>query len=339
MSTIEFFIGAGIRGPIAAGSYHVGQIEVQVSYPSVVDFGMGPQVLPQGLSTLFVASWDDPTNKDANDLKSQTYHRHLVVHKAINAINEILLAFKLVRLGHIDSCGLRTIGIYDTLFYFSKIDGDFTGDLNVGLRSSFEQGIQGGAADPHDPFNTTLLAKKHIASDSYPVARRYTRCYELLEHGFYSEAFIIAFSIMDDLVQDMLHHHLEAKGMHTKGERNALLRGIKENRLKIYLGPLLKVLSGSALNELWPKAEKAMEWLNQTRNNIAHGGYGADYNAAAVGIYACVKILYTLHHANLIKSEFSVEFFRHSKLTASWTNNPADWVPVGPVAESMDYAS
>jgi hypothetical protein len=72
-------------------------------------------------------------NKDVEQLRSKGHLRHLVIHKAINAINEILLAYKLVRIGHIDSCGLRTVGIYDALFYFSVVDGVPSGDLNMKL--------------------------------------------------------------------------------------------------------------------------------------------------------------------------------------------------------------
>jgi hypothetical protein len=39
----------------------------------------------------------------------------LPIYDAIDKINEILLAFKLFRIGHIDGCGLRTVGIDDTL--------------------------------------------------------------------------------------------------------------------------------------------------------------------------------------------------------------------------------
>ena len=137
----------------------------------------------------------------------------------------------------------------------------------------------------------------------------------------------------------MLHVQLRAKGMSTKADRDSLMRGIKENRLKLYLGPLLKITAGTTLAELWLQAEKALEWLNRTRNNIAHGGFGADYHSAAVGVYACMKLLHTLHEAELLTAEFPVEFFRHSKLTASWTFNPPEWVPSGSQAESMDYDS
>lgn len=336
MSEIQFTIGIGIKGPIAQGIYQVRGCEVDVSYPVAINLGSDPTPLPNGLSTVFSVKWSDSTGQDTKHLLSGTYHRHLVIHGALSAINELLQAYKLVRLGHIDSCGVRSIGIYDTLFYFATIDGVPTGHLNVGLKSHFHDPF---AENPHDPFGTTALATPHIAQPTLPVARRFLRCYELLEHGFYSEAFIIAFSILDDLTQEMLHAQLQIKGMSSKSDRDALMRGIKENRLKLYLGPVLKITSGHTISELWPKAEKALEWLNKIRNNIAHGGFGADYHSAAVGIYACIKLLHTMHSSNLILAEFPVYFFRHAKITASWTLNPPDWIPFGPQAESMDYDS
>jgi hypothetical protein len=330
MSEIQFTIGIGLKAPIAEGAYKVGAFTIEVSYPSVVNLGMGLESLPIGLSTVFSINWEDDKNRDAKHLRAQSHHRHLTIHKALDAINELLQAYKLVRMGHIDSCGVRSVGIFDTLFYFSSIDGTPTGDLNVRWRGNR---FQTHGASPHDPFGTTALAAPHIATKTLPVARRYVRCYELLEHGFYSEAFIIAFSIMDDLVQEMQHGQLELKGMSAKSDRDSLMRGIKENRLKLYLGPLLKITAGCSATELWPQAEKALEWLNRIRNNIAHGGFGADYHSAAVGIYACIKLLHTLHDAKLMTAEFPVEFFRHAKLTAAWTLSPPAWVPVGSQAE------
>lgn len=336
MSEIQFTVGVGLKAPIADGAYKVGVFNIEVSYPSAVNFGMGPESLPIGLSTVFSVRWEDSKNQDAKHLQAQSYHRHLVIHKALGAINELLQAYKLVRMGHINSCGVRSVGVNDTLFYFSSIDGVPTGNLNVGFRGSR---FQSHAASPHDPFGTTALAAPHIATETLPVARRYVRCYELLEHGFYSEAFIIAFSVMDDLVQEMQHSQLQIKGMSAKSDRDSLMRGIKENRLKLYLGSLLKITAGCTATELWPQAEKALEWLNKIRNNIAHGGFGADYHSAAVGIYACIKLLHTLHAAKLMTAEFPVEFFRHAKLTAAWTLNPQSWVPTGSQAESLDFES
>lgn len=292
--------------------------------------------LPHGLSTVFVVTWSDAHGGDSKYLKAKTYHRHLVILKALDSINELLQAYKLVRMGHIDSCGVRTIGKYDTLFYFSTIDGQPCGDLNMGWKAGL---CNISPESPHDPFGTTILAKPHIGTSTLPVARRFLRCYELLEHGFYSESFIIAFSAMDDLVQEMLHQQLASIGLNKKSERDSLLRSIKESRLKLYLGPVLKIACGSSITELWENAEKALQWINGIKNQIAHSGLKTDHGTAAIGIFACIKILQTLHEAKLINAEFPVEFFRHSKLTASWTSNPPNWVPQGTVAECMDYAS
>jgi hypothetical protein len=297
--------------------------------------------MPHGRSTLFIVTWEDPDDVDSGHLRSNTYHRNMVVYKALAAINEILLAFKMASFNHLDSVGLRTIGINDTLFYCHKIDLEPARGLNCKLRSVLIDRIppREGDVGKNDPFNRTAIARDHIASGSFPVARRYTRCYELLEHGFYSEAFIIAFSIMDDLIQEMLHNLLVNKGIQTEAERNVFLRGIKENRLKIYLGPLLKTLYGRSITDLWPNAENALSWLNTKRNKIAHAGHEANHHSASVGIYACIKILHELHQAKLINSEFTVEFFRHAKTTASWTDDSPGWVPRGQVAESMDFSS
>ena len=341
LSTIKFCIGIGISGPIAADSYQVRDYLVEVSYPKVFNFGLGPEEMPRGRSTLFIVTWEDPENIDSGHLRSKTYHRNMVVHKALAAINEILLAFKMVSIGHLDSSGLRTIGIDDTLFYCHKIDSELAGGLNCKLRSVLIDRIppREGDVGRNDPFNTTELAREHIASDSFPVVRRYTRCYELLEHGFYSEAFIIAFSIMDDLIQDMLHNLLIKKGTQSKTKREEIIRGIKGERLKTFLVPLLKEFCGRSITDLWSNAEDALSWLNTKRNKIAHAGHEADYHSASVGIYACIKILHELHQSELINSEFPVGFFRHAKTTASWTDNSPEWVPRGPVAESMDFAS
>lgn len=258
----------------------------------------------------------------------------------MDAINELLLAFKIVRVGHIDSVGLRAIGINDTLFYFARVEGEHVGGLNVRLKSAGRRQpgapIEPGLLDRH---GTSGLARPHIGTGTLPVARRYVRCFELLEHGFYTEAFVIAFAIPDDVVQQMLDELVRVRGIETKKERDALLRVIKESRLRIYLGPLLKLVAGKSITDLWPAADQAIDWLNEKRNRIAHSGGKADESSAAVGIFGCMKLITVLHLEGFAVAEFPVEMFRHAKVTASWTADRPAWVPVGPIAESNDFES
>ena len=318
MRKISYVIGIAIQPPIADGVYHVGKFCVEVSYPTIINFGVIETELPRGMSTVFVVSWVDEKD-DAANINSNTYHRNLVIYKALTAINEILQACKLVRIGHLAGCGIRTIGIYDTIFHFPMIDDKPNGSFN----SIFRHG-QNLTASLNE---NAELAKPHISNPTLPVARRFTRCYELLEHGFYSESFIVSFSIMDDIVQEMLHNQLEKKGLTTKTDQELLTRGIKEGRLKIFLGPLLKIISGNNVSDLWPKSFEALEWLNSRRNKIAHGGFVADYNSAAVAIFACIKIIHSLHKAGLLKAEFPIEMLQYAKLAAAWTVKPPSWVP------------
>jgi hypothetical protein len=340
MNEISFTVCVGLRGPIEAGEYDVANKKVTVSYPNAVDINFAKFDLPKSLSTLFVVSWKDNSNKTiTNRLQSNSFERHLPLYEALEAISELLLAYKLVRIGHSDGMGIRTIGIGDTLFHFPAINGIPTGDLNIGLKNYADNNAWQSDLTSNDPNGTTNLAIPHIATSTYPVARRYVRCYELLEHGFYSEAFIVAFSVFDDLIQQSLHKILEQKGLHSKEERDQLLRGIKENRLKIYLGPLLKIAIGTSISTLWPDSKDALEWLNAIRNRIAHSGEKVDYATAAKGIYACIKTLVVLKENGIIDTDFSVELFRHAKLTAAWTINPPNWIPSGELVESMDFRS
>lgn len=339
MSQISFTVGVGVRGPIAPGIYTIGRKSIAVSYPPGINLGFTILELPKSLSTLFVVSWEDKGGKVSSSLNGKGFERHLPIYEALSAIAELLLAYKLVRIGHADGRGLRTIGIGDTLVYFSTIDGVQTGDLNVGLKNYGGNNAWPGVQTEVDPHGTTAIAAPHIGSDSLPLARRYVRCFELLEHGFYSEAFIVAFSVLDDLVQQVLHDSLCKKGLESKTERNELLRGIKENRLKLYLGPVLKLACGQDISTMWATSTSALEWMNTTRNRIAHSAEAVDYASAAKAIYACLRVIVALKEHDLTKSEIPVELFRHAKITAAWTIEPPTWVPKGELAESMDFRS
>lgn len=331
---IEYIICIQIRAPIPEGTYAIGEFVVEVSYPNSVATSAREYQLPSGYCTQFVISWFDHTGKDSIDLRKSSFHPQLVIYKALEPINEIIQAYKLVRLPHVDSAGLRTIGLHDCLYYLPKIDGERANICGLRVERIFQYQ---SSEFPIDPYGTSALAQPHIGTSTLPVARRFLRCYELLDHGFYSEAFIISFSILDDLVQEMLHKQLEIRGMIEKDDRNMLLRGIKESRLRLFLGPLLKIICGITLNELWGDSEAAIQWVNGIRNKIAHGGFNATHDIAAVGIYACIKTLFMLDSAKLITAEFPLTFFFHAKITAIHTNNAPSWVPKDGVAGNYNF--
>lgn len=339
MPQIDFTVAVGVRAPIDPGNYQVRDRELEVSYPPRVALPAGVVELPRSLSTLFVVRWEDKSGKTARGLRSGGFERHLVIYDVLSTISELFLAYKLVRVGHADGRGVRAVGIGDTLLYFSTVDGNPTGNLNLGLRNYKGNNAWLGAATASDPHGTNALARPHIGTATVPLTRRYVRCFELIEHGLYAEAFVVAFSLLDDFVQQTLHELLSAKGLSDKAERNELLRGIKEKRLRLYLGPLLKLACGSDIAAMWPQAPAALEWLNTTRNRIAHSAEVVDYATARRGVFACLKLLVVLREHGVASPDIAVEVFREAKIMAAWTQDAPAWVPRGELAETMDFRS
>ena len=47
MNEIQFTIGIGLKAPIAEGPYKVGAYDIEVSYPEIVNLGMGLEPSPR----------------------------------------------------------------------------------------------------------------------------------------------------------------------------------------------------------------------------------------------------------------------------------------------------
>jgi|ERR1700734_381248 len=340
---IKFAVCIALQGPIIPGEYNVDFARIVVDYPNQVSVGLpSPLNLPKGVSTLFVVSWVDKNGRTKEYLESKSFERHLPIYAALDLINKLLMAFKLVRVGHADGMRIRTVGISDTLFYFSLIDEVQTGDLNIGMRLDKRDYPWLAVADNwFDRSGTTELAVPHINAESYPVARRYVRCFELLEHGFYKEAIIVSHAILDDLVTDVIHTQLQLKGLDDEQSRDLLIRAVKESRFRIYLGPLLKVLTGNSIDEIWPDADSAIKWLNGVRNKVAHQGLGGDRDSACKALFVSIKTVAALNSRGLVTAEFPPGMFRQARVAAAWTLNPESWVPIGEEIEfdAFDPAS
>jgi hypothetical protein len=318
---IEARLALAICAPINPGDYVVRDVTISVSYPTQIT--VGPQIidLGRGIATTFAVRFRDTKDDFASDLRKYHGSRQLLFF-VLERINELLIAYKLVRVGHLDGWGIRTVGEYDVICRGTLVDRQM--HEVVASPAALRQGS-------YDPLETTALAKQHIATNTFPLARRYLRCFELLEHGFYSESLIVAFSILDDRVQGMLKAMLAQKGL-SERQQDEVLRGIKENRLRIYLGSLLKVLTGRSVDELWPESADAIKWLNKKRNDVAHDGIRVNQVDAARSLYVCIYLFIAFHDAGLIDEKFPAELIRHATYlatTSSDGNTPPGWCPAG----------
>lgn len=320
MAQISIVIGLGFEPPVAPNDYIVGKCKVRVSYPERVICPFRTIELTPGSSSVFEVFIDDD-GRSASYLGSGTYLANEPIHLALHFINQLLSAFAFIRVGHIESGHIKTVGIADTLFYYPVVDGKIAGLNTRGKRSIYRDG-------QIDPCNTTRLALPYISSTEQPLARRFVRCFELEERGFFQEAIIVAFSILDDTVQDMIYELLASKGLTAEKSQKELMRSIKEARLRVYLGPLLKILCGKDVNDMWPSALEALFWLNGMRNRIAHEGGAGDRDSACKAIFVSIHLLRAFHHFGLLQHEMPPHLYRNARINASWTKNPPSWVPL-----------
>lgn len=320
MNVITYTLCVLFRGPISPGDYAVRSAMVKVSYPSdsPVPFMAELFSYPHEWSTRFDVTWNDPDGKDVERIRRGAELIGMVTHKAFDYVNELLLNFKMVTLGTTYGHGIRTLGDGDLVCDMYQIDQNGVVPFRLmTLKIHRENG---------DPI-VSELARKHLSTETFPIGRRFVRCVELYEHGFYSEAFIVAFSILDDVVQKVLHVQLHKSGMTEEKDRKELVRGIKENRLKLFLGSIMKLVSGIDLEEKWRQYSPALEWMNSIRNGIAHNGKLVDRSTAAKGIFVAVKLVHILHQANLVDVGLQNSLLRLVWINAKWTENPPDWCP------------
>ncbi len=115
----------------------------------------------------------------------------------------------------------------------------------------------------------------------------FTKAVDLLEYGNYNESLVIGFNLLDYIVQKSLKELMN--NLENDKEKENLLRQIKEQRLKIYLTVLFKLLTGQSFFSKKLKVSD-LEKINTLRNKTVHNGKTCTYEQAKDGL----KIIYSI---------------------------------------------
>jgi len=331
--TIEYTIVIGMICPLEPGNYQVGGTQVEISFPREIPFGYPvgsvrlSERLPEEVSTVFRVRWPDHGGKIEARFRAKGFEVHLSLEKAFRAINQLISAYKLVRVGHSEGITLRTVGVADTLLYECFIGSN--GPLIVNRRLH-------GSGGPNEATRkeTNDLARPHIEPGTYPVARRFLKCFELFDRSYYNETTVLAHSILDDVTQNALDSLIQTKGLNAT-EAGELLRAIKERRLRLYLGPVLKMLTSKTVTDLWPRAFDALKYLNDRRNEIAHNGADCSKAQSAHCLFVATAIVSILDRMGVADVKFPPGMLRTARIESSWTADRPDWAP-NPTIEELD---
>lgn len=329
-----------IRGPILPMSYKIGPFQIEVSYPKSMYLFNRRVAIPFSLCTRLKISWEEKSKIKISDFvrDGQKYQRR-AFELCLLAANQFFSAFKLAKINHTETAHLRTVGEVDALYYFVKMNGKQIGSfLSSPALSSFHdarmqtvkaysnKGIKKiKVAASFDPSSITLHAIRHLGGVSSPISRRFVRCFELQDHGYYTEALIVSFSILDDLIQQSIIQKMNSLSINEKSAKE-IIRAIKDNRMKMFLGGLLKLLCGNSVLDKWDNAEKAIDYINGKRNSAAHAGFTANKSESVICINICIRILREISELGLIEHDFDHEMIYYSNILVSFLEEPPSWL-------------
>ncbi len=186
--------------------------------------------------------------------------------QALQAISEVTIWNKAGDVVGSVSSFLRQVGRLDVKFFFIEASED----LLIGWRNPLFWATRDAAAMIAGFLSNMIVTNGPAASPVPPVSRRAMSALDLINLGFYTESFVSLFALADDLTQEIVKAGMTRKGVPT-GEQDALLRAIKENRLRHFLNNLTKLCDWHSLVEADPELSKRVEKTNSRRNDIMHG--------------------------------------------------------------------
>ncbi len=120
-------------------------------------------------------------------------------------------------------------------------------------------------------FDTGLAQPGAFATSPARPTRSLLRASDLVEAGYPTEATLVAFALLDAVVQDALMDGMDQLGL-SNDSANSLLRNTTQSRLATYLDPVLKLVTGASLAEQDPALFGRIGQLNRVRNRAIHSG-------------------------------------------------------------------
>lgn len=115
-----------------------------------------------------------------------------------------------------------------------------------------------------------------------------TRAVDLINHGYFLEAFVVGYALLDDMVQEFIKVRLPHLN---PNESDQLLRNIKDDRLRMFLGPLMRLAVKVSPFDNDATLKGDVEWLNKKRNKIMHSGQDCVRLEAQRGLQIILNIL------------------------------------------------
>jgi hypothetical protein len=180
----------------------------------------------------------------------------------------------------------RRVGRVDVKFF--SIDGETASDV-MWKNPLYFTNLDGMSMMAS--FLGNMVMTNGPAASPLPAdAKRIMSSIDLVNLGFFTEAFVAAFALLDDMVQRVVAGGLEAKGFAEK-EQSDFSRSIREDRLNNYLNRVVKLCDWTALEDVDSELNKKMLKTNRLRNSVMHGDRELARAEALEAISVIVRVI------------------------------------------------
>lgn len=256
---------------------------ISMSYLDYIELGHGFRVDTK-LCTSFVITTTLPFAAGLVEAKTWvTNNGSLVLNERIlPVLNHFLLHLKYVEPDPFHTAVVRNVGELDLVYYNIGVDGESR--YARGTSTIFSGKL---------PESRTVIDRMEISRSLPKEWVILLRSVDLVNHGYYMEGLVIAFSLLDAMAQDFVKDRLPNI---SSDEARQLLKRIQTSRLYVFLGSLTRIAIGKSPLDETPMAEE-IRWLNDKRNAIMHQGEDCSHEEAQRGITAVHETLSRLSNS------------------------------------------
>lgn len=137
---------------------------------------------------------------------------------------------------------------------------------------------------------SNMVTRGPVENPLHPDVKRLMAAIDLVNLGFFTEAFVGTFALLDDMTQRVLTGGLAKKGIQKKDQAQ-FLRSISERRLDHYLNSVATLCDWTALRDVDRALNAELMKANKLRNAVMHGDRELSREEALASILVIVRVI------------------------------------------------
>ena len=251
---------------------------------------VAPGRVDTSLSTITEISTGLPFQDDREVAKkwAMNHSADIIADRILPRLNDFLLRVKHAYPNPLQTGTMRSLGDIDLLFSRLFFEGEIIAARSGSAFLSFLGITVPPALLPGQNLTTGRgIADAVLSREPSKEWVAITRAVDLVNHGYFPEALVVGFALLDALAEEFVKGRLPNLA---PKDADALVATIAHDRLKTFLGPLMRLCLGeSPLDD--KETEGDLVWLNRKRNAIVHRGDSCSRKESQRGLTVAWRLL------------------------------------------------